>query len=415
VAAPVLSRVAIRLLANLTLPAAVLLAAYLLVVHHGRLPPSLAASRIYAPYLVLAVGGALSIAFNRGRALVALVVFVFALAARGWFLVDGITGFTARTVFVALCVFVPLILAMLALLRERGTFNAHMLQRLALVVGAAAITALVIAAGDASIVDRAYAPLAENAPALATPIPQLGLAALASGFMLTVAVAAVSSSPIERGFAAAIAAFGLAAHFVNTREAFALFVAAAELMIAIAVLEDTFRMAFRDELTGLPSRRALNEQLHALGQRYAVAMLDVDHFKNFNDTYGHDVGDQVLKMVATQMAHVDGGGKAYRYGGEEFTILFPGKSIEQALPHLEAVRRAVAGYTMALRGPGRPKRVKTRKRRQTNARPEKTVSVTISIGVAARSERLSKPADVIGAADRALYRAKNKGRNQVSR
>ena len=95
-------------------------------------------------------------------------------------------------------------------------------------------------------------------------------------------------------------------------------------MVAIAVLQDTFRMAFRDELTGIPSRRALNERLAALGNRYTIAMLDVDHFKNFNDTYGHDLGDQVLKMVAAHIAGVGGGGKAFRYGGEEFTVLFPG-------------------------------------------------------------------------------------------
>jgi GGDEF domain-containing protein len=409
-----LSRLALRLLANMTLPVAVLIAAHLLVVHHASLPASLAASRIYAPYLVLAVAGALSLAFNRGRALMALVVFGLALAAHAWFLADGTGKFAARTVFIALCLFVPLIFAVLALLQERGAFNARIVPRLILIIVTAAITGLVIADGNRAIVDRVYAPLIENAPVIATPIPQLGLVALAAGFVATVALAIVRNSPIERGFAGAIVAFGLALHFVKTAEAFALFIAAAELLIAIAVLEDTFRMAFRDELTGLPSRRALNEQLHALGERYAIAMLDVDHFKQFNDTYGHDVGDQVLKMVATQIARVGGGGKAYRYGGEEFTVLFPGKSIEGALPHLEAVRCSVADYALALRGPGRPQRANARRQRNPDARPKKTASVTISIGVAVRTQRLPKPTDVISAADRALYRAKNKGRNQVS-
>jgi len=75
----------------------------------------------------------------------------------------------------------------------------------------------------------------------------------------------------------------------------------------------------------LPSRRALIERLPSLGRRYTVAMVDVDHFKNFNDTYGHDAGDQVLRMVASRLGEVSGGGTAFRYGGEEFTILFPGK------------------------------------------------------------------------------------------
>jgi diguanylate cyclase (GGDEF)-like protein len=404
----------LRLLAQIALPAAVLAAAYLLVVHHTSLPPSLAASRIYAPYLVLAVAVALSLAFNRGRALLALVVFAVALAARAWFLSAGIAQFAPRVVFIALCIVVPLVLAVLALLRERGALGASIIPRLALVIALPAIGALIIATGDRTFIDQAYAPILANAAVPATPIPQLGLAALIAGFIVATALAIVRNAPIERGFAGAIVAYGLALHFVKTPEPFALFMAAGELLIAIAVLEDTFRMAFRDELTGLASRRALNEQLHALGRRYVVAMLDVDHFKQFNDTYGHEVGDQVLKMVATQIARVGGGGKSYRYGGEEFTVLFPGKSIEGALPHLEAVRCSVADYALALRAPGRPQRMNGRKRRQPDARPGKTVSVTISIGVAGRTERTPKPMDVVNAADRALYRAKHKGRNQVS-
>ena len=58
-----------------------------------------------------------------------------------------------------------------------------------------------------------------------------------------------------------------------------------------------------------------------MGRHYTLAMIDVDHFKKFNDTYGHDVGDLVLKMVAHQISQVNGGGKAYRYGGEEFTTV----------------------------------------------------------------------------------------------
>jgi hypothetical protein len=68
------------------------------------------------------------------------------------------------------------------------------------------------------------------------------------------------------------------------------------LMIAAAVAHEAYQMAFRDELTGLPGRRALNERLQRLGRHYVLAMTDVDHFKKFNDTHGHDVGDQVLRL-----------------------------------------------------------------------------------------------------------------------
>ena len=189
---------------------------------------------------------------------------------------------------------------------------------------------------------------------------------------------------------------------------------AAALVFIVALLQDTFRMAFRDELTGLPSRRNLNERMMGLGRRYTIAMCDVDHFKKFNDTHGHDLGDQVLKMVAAKLDEVNGGGTAYRYGGEEFTVLFPGKDIEHAKPHLEALRAAIEAYKIALRAPGRPDKPEPSTRRRGAFREANPVSVTISIGVAERNAELATPEDVIKAADKALYRAKHQGRNQVS-
>jgi GGDEF domain-containing protein len=101
-------------------------------------------------------------------------------------------------------------------------------------------------------------------------------------------------------------------------------------ILVVAVAHEAYQMAFRDELTGLPGRRALNERLQRLGRTYVIAMADVDHFKKFNDTHGHDVGDQVLRLVASQLRQIGGGGKAYRYGSEEFTLVFPGKTLKNA-------------------------------------------------------------------------------------
>jgi diguanylate cyclase (GGDEF)-like protein len=150
-----------------------------------------------------------------------------------------------------------------------------------------------------------------------------------------------------------------------------------------------------------------------LGRNYVIAMTDVDHFKKFNDTYGHDVGDQVLRMVASQLRKVSGGGTAYRYGGEEFTVLYPGKSISECLPHLEALRRNIEEYRMRLRDKqSRPEDAK-RGRNQRGQSKSQHVSVAISIGVAERSDEHRDPQEVIKAADQALYKAKEAGRNRV--
>jgi diguanylate cyclase (GGDEF)-like protein len=196
---------------------------------------------------------------------------------------------------------------------------------------------------------------------------------------------------------------------------YATFVSAACVVLVVAMLQESHHMAYRDELTGLPGRRALQESLAALGPMYTIAMVDVDHFKKFNDTHGHDVGDQVLKLVAARLAEVEGGGRAFRYGGEEFTLLFPGKTLPEAFPHLEQARAAVENYKMAVRGEGRPKDKDKGALMRTDSIPMKTLSVTVSIGVANPSDENPVPMKVIKAADQALYRAKQGGRNRVSR
>jgi GGDEF domain-containing protein len=140
-------------------------------------------------------------------------------------------------------------------------------------------------------------------------------------------------------------------------------------------------------------------------------MVDVDRFKSFNDRYGHAVGDQVLRKVASQMRGVGGGGKAFRYGGEEFALLFPGKDPKDVSSHLEDLRAAIEEQKFALRGKDRPKQRPDGP--QPKGRPPKKVSVTVSIGAAGRSDGRSAPSEVITFADRALYQAKQEGRNRV--
>lgn len=185
------------------------------------------------------------------------------------------------------------------------------------------------------------------------------------------------------------------------------------LIIAAGVAHEAYQMAFRDELTGLPGRRALNERLQRLGRHYVLAMSDVDHFKKFNDTHGHDVGDQVLRLVASKLGDIGGGGRAYRYGGEEFALVFSGKNLAECLPHLEQVRAVIAAYSMSLRDKEqRPPSDRHGQQRRGRA-PAQNVSVTISIGVAQRQAEQRDPDAVLQIADQALYAAKGAGRNCI--
>ncbi|MEW6689568.1 MAG: GGDEF domain-containing protein, partial [Pseudomonadota bacterium] len=244
-------------------------------------------------------------------------------------------------------------------------------------------------------------------------------AAIAAALWRAWPVKGAHFAPLDVGIAGALAAF-FAACVWPRAAVFGVFSAAAGAILLVAVLQESYRMAFHDELTGLPGRRALLEAMAGLGPRYAIAMIDVDHFKSFNDTHGHDIGDQVLKLVAARLAGTGGGGRAFRYGGEEFTLLFPAATLGEALPQLEATRAAVEAYRMAVRGEDRPKdREEGARRRHPGADeslpPEKLLSVTVSVGAAEPGAEARTPAQVLKAADEALYRAKRGGRNRVSR
>ncbi len=230
--------------------------------------------------------------------------------------------------------------------------------------------------------------------------------AIALGAVVTPLV--FETDATHRGFLWAILAAFLALTAYRPGPGGAIYLGTAGLVLVVSIIEASYLLAYQDGLTHLPTRRALTEAMQRLGGQYAIAMVDVDHFKRFNDEYGHDVGDHVLKMVAAKLAHVEGGGKAYRYGGEEFSILFPGKSVEDSLPHLEAVREAIADTAFTIRG-----RIRVARKREKSKGKRRQAAITVSIGVAERNSRHGLPDQVIRAADQALYRAKEDGRNRI--
>jgi diguanylate cyclase (GGDEF)-like protein len=241
--------------------------------------------------------------------------------------------------------------------------------------------------------------------------PALLPAALATAVVVTGLAFALRRGAFEAGLVWVAVALALALADRRGPAAASLLLAAALLVLLVSLVEDAYRLAFHDELTGLPGRRALDDATSDLGGDFCLAMVDIDQFKRFNDRHGHDAGDQVLRMVAAELAGVGAGGRAYRYGGEEFTIVFPGRAVAAVRPELERLRRAVAGRTFSLRGPDRP--ALRPEKPAHGGRAAQRLTVTVSIGVAGAGPRRRSAAAVLGAADRALYRAKRAGRNRL--
>ena len=408
-------------------PAAILLAAALLLWFGPALPPTLAGLKEAGAYFVLLAAAGMSLWFNRGRAFVATLSLLLAYFGYRLALDLGADSFAARAVYTAAVVLVPLNVLVALLLPERGVSYHGDHRWLFVIAGEIVFVIWVASSGRNALSGAAWQEMLGHWLLRSPPPPLLGRLLFGAALAVAAWVAwgphyskkGGAVSPLAVGIAGALLAFFVACEWARNEVVFGVFTAAAGAILVVAMLQESHRLAFNDELTGLPGRRALQEAMAGLGPRYALAMGDVDHFKSFNDTHGHDIGDQVLKLVAARLAEVEGGGRAFRYGGEEFTVLFPDLSLEEAMPHLEAVRASIEGYKMAVRGEDRPKkREEGEKRRgpgeEDSVLPDKILSVTISIGGAEPGEGMT-PAQVLKAADEALYRAKRGGRNRVSR
>ena len=169
-------------------------------------------------------------------------------------------------------------------------------------------------------------------------------------------------------------------------------------------LEQVRREAMTDALTALANRKALDEGLKrhcaaadASDEPMSMAIVDIDHFKRFNDTWGHQTGDQVIRYVASVMARIGESPRlSARFGGEEFAILFPRERMDEVARLLDGVRREIGSRTL--------------KRRSTN---EDLGAVTVSIGVA-EYRKGEGPGSLTERADAALYASKRGGRDRVT-
>jgi diguanylate cyclase len=168
-------------------------------------------------------------------------------------------------------------------------------------------------------------------------------------------------------------------------------------------LEEARRQAMSDPLTSVANRKAFDERLaremaaaSASGSDLALLLLDIDHFKRFNDSFGHVIGDEALKLVAqTLVAGVKGRDMVARYGGEEFAVILPATSLVHALGLANGLGAAVKGRRMLLKSTGRD-----------------LGRITVSLGVACYRPGESA-SDLVRRADAALYAAKDRGRDMA--
>src|ERR1051326_838893 len=393
----------IRSLANLLLPWGLLLLAAWAVQKDAVVRADASPYAIYFCYSVLVAAVLLSWYSDQSSLL--SIAFVIALSVWGWrYLAADPNAARLGIIF-----FLPLNFVFFQSLPERGALSLSGALRLVTIGAQIPIITWLHLAQPTPV--RSF--LEWGAPATSTTAIHLPLSiTICFGAVLIFLLAQAFRRPnkVHQALPWTLVAAFLGFNQSASSDSLFFYAGTAGLILVVAVLEHGYDLATRDELTGLLGRRAFNRLLSQLGRRYAIAMCDVDNFKKFNDVHGHEGGDQVLRMVASMISTVEGGGQAFRYGGEEFAIVFEGCSAQDAEPYVESLRQAIAQHHFVLRGPNRPEKKPDPK---PPAEDRDFATITISIGLAEPSKQNSTPELVLDAADAALYQAKESGRNCV--
>lgn len=406
---------------SLLTPAIWLLATAALM-HTDLVTPS-AALIAFAFYGALIAGLLMAWRFHSSRIFFGLLVLFLAQQAIAYFSSGHVPASgPGRTALAAIGLLLPLNFVLLSLQKEKGfTFSSIAPPSLLLFVESVIVA--VLCRPEPLAASRAL-----HHP-LQPPLPFATLLAFAAAAIVLLVRFLLFHKPVESGLLWALAASFLSLHFGGAGRIPSAYFATAAFILAVSIVETSYLLAYHDELTTLPSRRAFHDALFRLEPPYSIAVVDIDHFKRCNDTYGHDAGDQVLRLVASRLARVTGGGQAYRCGGEEFAIVFPGKTTGDVLDHLEQLRANIEGSSFRLRGTDRRQEARGPDRRNPRARARTQtghairqlsqttaateLSVTASIGVATSTKENSSVEEVVEAADKALYRAKAAGRNRI--
>jgi GGDEF domain-containing protein len=400
------------------------LAAIAALLHTGLLAPNVALVT-YAFFAATIAGLLLAWRFHSSRIFFAVLVLFLAQQAISYFSQGYVaTSGPGSTALAGVGLLLPLNFVLLSFRQEKG-FAFSSIAPPALLLFVQSVILAVLCRPEPS----AAAQHALHHAVAPAPLPFATLLAFAAAAVVLLIRFLLFHKPAEGGLLWALAASLLSLHFGGVGQIPTAYFAAAAFILAGAIIETSYLLAYHDELTTLPARRALKDALLRLEPPYSIAMVDIDHFKRCNDTYGHDTGDQVLRMVASRLARVSGGGQAYRCGGEEFAIVFPGKTTSDVLDHLEKLRGAIEASKLRLRGPDRRQDARGPDRR--NQRPRgrgqtshairqlsrvtapAELSVTASLGVATSRGEHPSAEEVLQAADKALYRAKAAGRNRI--
>jgi len=357
--------------------------------NYFQLPQSIINGIVFFPIILALLVIGLIFHFNRSPVFFYTVLIVLSIFVLGMGWAD------TRLSYALLSGFIPLLLLLLSLLPERGIISVRAIPAYAL-LSAAGIFSVVVAMLSPEW--ATYALLTNWLPARYFDWTQPSQTILIISVVIFIAILVLYFQRPSPHMAAGLGVLIMLIAQLNyggIGSSLRVFSIAALIMCLTAVMQESWRMAYLDELTELPGRRALREKFQKMSGLYTVAMLDVDHFKKFNDTYGHDTGDAVLRMIATKMSKVSGGGASYRYGGEEFVVFIAGGDVDVHKRMLEELRTNIANHEVYYE--------------------DTIISITVSIGAYSIVEDLNISYDkLVSNGEKLLYQSKENVRKQLT-
>ena len=376
--------------------------------------PDWSLSLVFA-YVYIFLGAGILLGWYMQRSRVLFATMLLALADRAlmqFWAGEGATEAVGRLVFNAVALLLPLNFMALSFIKESPMVTRLEIMRLGLILLQAVLVAWVGLFGELDVAAALESPIVDPRYSRWTPIAQPALLAFGLAFVQQTARSIRLRNPLERGFVWALLSVFVALHGTRAGWSPTNFLATASLILIIATYQATHAFMHYDEVTGVRKWDDLKAAMRRLHGQYAIAMVDIDRLKQVNEQFGRLVGDQVLRHVAAMITKVSGNGEAFCHNGGKFAVIFRGKTLAEAVPHLQALRKTVEASPFAL--PARSRPLKNPDAGTGDGPPRKDLTVTITIGVAHSDARKVTADQVLKAAERALDRAKKAGRNQVA-
>jgi diguanylate cyclase (GGDEF)-like protein len=396
---------------SISMPFAIIAIALVMQYSSFSLPESLRTVARFLPYLFIFASLIFAWVFHHSREFHILILCgstYWVMQNTG--LIENGDSFNVFLLYSLICLLLPLNITVISMLSERGIINFYGIKRLVILI-LQAMFIYWVSQADSHYLTLLFEYKFIHADFIKyNTIPHVAQVVFLLCFVYLLIRNLLNPNLLLAANTSVIISVWYSLNVYNESYTAILWYSVIGIVLLASMMLNSKQLAFLDELTNLPSRRALKQYLGTLGRNYSIAMVDIDHFKKINDKYGHDIGDQVLRRLSSFLRKVQGGGRAFRYGGEEFTIVFSGKDIDEAYIYTDHLREMIADNPFTVRNRKRPKQKPDKPIRSS---PLKEIDVTVSIGIAQRSELLLTTEEVIKLADENLYKAKKKGRNQV--